>query len=110
MITLPSESLFSVGNLVWEKKRTHKPVQNSLPPADPKRQANRLAVKVLKMLTARTGHILHPDYLQPLPSTPIGPIEVHFLPFSLRYHGLMYCIYSSFSLKNLLILNVTLYA
>jgi hypothetical protein len=34
---------------------------------------------VLKMLTARTGHILHPEYLQPLPSTPVSPIEVRTL-------------------------------
>lgn len=77
MITLPTESaVFSVVNLVWEKNRTRKPDLNQLPPADPKRQANRLPVKVLKMLTARTGHILHPDYLQPLPSTPVSPIEL----------------------------------
>ncbi|XP_054654031.1 zinc finger protein 503 [Dunckerocampus dactyliophorus] len=46
------------------------------PPSDPLRQANRLPVKVLKMLTARSGHILHPEYLQPLPSTPVSPIEL----------------------------------
>ncbi|ELK28674.1 Zinc finger protein 503 [Myotis davidii] len=28
------------------------------------------------MLTSRTGHILHPEYLQPLPSTPVSPIEL----------------------------------
>lgn len=28
------------------------------------------------MLTARAGHLLHPEYLQPLPSTPVSPIEV----------------------------------
>ncbi|CAF98626.1 unnamed protein product [Tetraodon nigroviridis] len=28
------------------------------------------------MLTARSGHILHPEYLQPLPSTPVSPIEL----------------------------------
>ncbi|XP_059388847.1 zinc finger protein 503-like [Carassius carassius] len=28
------------------------------------------------MLSARTGHILHPDYLQPLPSAPVSPIEL----------------------------------
>lgn len=44
--------------------------------ADPSRQASRLPIKVLKMLTARAGHILHPEYLQPLPSTPVSPIEV----------------------------------
>lgn len=53
-----------------------KPFVHAVPPSDPLRQANRLPIKVLKMLTARTGHILHPEYLQPLPSTPVSPIEV----------------------------------
>ncbi|XP_051959138.1 zinc finger protein 503-like [Xyrauchen texanus] len=71
MITLPTGcALFSVGNLVWEKNRTHNPLLHSLPPA------NRFPVKVLKMLAARTGHILHPDYLQPLQSSPVIPIEL----------------------------------
>uniref|UniRef100_A0A8D2IL51 Zinc finger protein 703 n=1 Tax=Urocitellus parryii TaxID=9999 RepID=A0A8D2IL51_UROPR len=46
-----------------------------LPPADPLRQANRLPIRVLKMLSAHTGHLLHPEYLQPLSSTPVSPIE-----------------------------------
>ncbi|KFM06391.1 Zinc finger protein 503, partial [Aptenodytes forsteri] len=53
-----------------------KPCFHAVPPSDPLRQANRLPIKVLKMLTARTGHILHPEYLQPLPSTPVSPIEL----------------------------------
>ncbi|XP_019357644.1 PREDICTED: zinc finger protein 503 [Gavialis gangeticus] len=53
-----------------------KPFFHPVPPSDPLRQANRLPIKVLKMLTARTGHILHPEYLQPLPSTPVSPIEL----------------------------------
>lgn len=56
-----------------------KPFVHAVPPSDPLRQANRLPIKVLKMLTARTGHILHPEYLQPLPSTPVSPIEVRTL-------------------------------
>uniref|UniRef100_A0A8C2A2W0 Zinc finger protein 503 n=1 Tax=Cyprinus carpio TaxID=7962 RepID=A0A8C2A2W0_CYPCA len=77
MITPPTESaVFSVVDLVWDKKRERHPFLHPLPPADPQRQANRLPVKVLKMLSARTGHILHPDYLQPLPSTPVSPIEL----------------------------------
>ncbi|KAJ3609891.1 hypothetical protein NHX12_021985 [Muraenolepis orangiensis] len=28
------------------------------------------------MLTARSAHILHPEYLQPLPATPVSPIEL----------------------------------
>lgn len=51
-------------------------VYSSVSPADPLRQANRLPIKILKMLTARAGHILHPEYLQPLPSTPVSPIEL----------------------------------
>ncbi|XP_015420852.1 PREDICTED: zinc finger protein 503 [Myotis davidii] len=53
-----------------------KPFVHAVPPSDPLRQANRLPIKVLKMLTSRTGHILHPEYLQPLPSTPVSPIEL----------------------------------
>ncbi|KAM8851792.1 zinc finger protein 503 [Synchiropus picturatus] len=52
------------------------PVLHPEPPSDPTRQAKRLPIKVLKMLTARSGHILHPEYLQPLPSTPVSPIEL----------------------------------
>lgn len=79
MITpLPESAVFSVVDLVWDKKRERHPFLHPLPPADPQRQANRLPVKVLKMLSARTGHILHPDYLQPLPSAPVSPIEVTF--------------------------------
>ena len=74
--------------LAWESRRSgdsrnnnsgdsiNKPFPHSAPPSDPLRQANRLPIKVLKMLTARSGHILHPEYLQPLPSTPVSPIEV----------------------------------
>ncbi|XP_076856001.1 zinc finger protein 503-like [Brachyhypopomus gauderio] len=83
MITLPPESVLRTcaANLVWERcengtAKTTKAYQHFLPPADPQRQANRLPIKVLKMLTARTGHFLHPDYLQPLPSTPVSPIEL----------------------------------
>ncbi|XP_054854520.1 zinc finger protein 703 [Eublepharis macularius] len=47
-----------------------------LPPADPLRQANRLPIRVLKMLSAHSGHLLHPEYLQPLSSTPVSPIEL----------------------------------
>lgn len=54
-----------------------------LPPADPLRQANRLPIRVLKMLSAHTGHLLHPEYLQPLSSTPVSPIEVS-LPVAAR--------------------------
>ncbi|XP_072258877.1 zinc finger protein 703 [Pyxicephalus adspersus] len=48
----------------------------SLAPSHPLRQANRLPIRVLKMLTAHTGHLLHPEYLQPLSSTPVSPIEL----------------------------------
>uniref|UniRef100_A0A8C2AVT8 Zinc finger protein 503 n=1 Tax=Cyprinus carpio TaxID=7962 RepID=A0A8C2AVT8_CYPCA len=63
MITpLPESAVFSVVDL---EKRHREPFLHSPPP-----------VKALKMLSARTGHILHPDYLQPLPSAPVSPIEL----------------------------------
>nr|XP_006630323.1 PREDICTED: zinc finger protein 503 [Lepisosteus oculatus] len=64
------------GNNSSAAAHINKPFLHSVPPSDPLRQANRLPIKVLKMLTARTGHILHPEYLQPLPSTPVSPIEL----------------------------------
>lgn len=84
MITSPSVSTLSITNQVWESSSSgkngsanvNKPFLHSVPPSDPQRQANRLPIKILKMLTARAGHILHPEYLQPLPSTPISPIEL----------------------------------
>lgn len=42
---------------------------------DPSRQARRLPIRILKMLTAHGGHLLHPEYLQPLTSAPVS-IEV----------------------------------
>ncbi|KAL6472937.1 hypothetical protein MHYP_G00191250 [Metynnis hypsauchen] len=44
----------------------------SLRPSDPLRQAKRLPVKILTMLTAHSGHLLHPEYLQPLTSSPVS--------------------------------------
>ncbi|XP_045063906.1 zinc finger protein 703-like [Coregonus clupeaformis] len=42
-------------------------------PLDPIRQAKRLPIRILKMLTAHTSHLLHhPDYLQPLQSAPVN--------------------------------------
>ncbi|XP_018616539.2 zinc finger protein 503 [Scleropages formosus] len=86
MITSPSVSALrsDTADQVWEKSgsgrnvssSTTKPFLHPAPPSDPLRQANRLPIKVLKMLTARAGHILHPEYLQPLPSTPVSPIEL----------------------------------
>uniref|UniRef100_A0A8C6V5X3 Zinc finger protein 703 n=1 Tax=Neogobius melanostomus TaxID=47308 RepID=A0A8C6V5X3_9GOBI len=43
-----------------------------LSPSDPARQAKRVPIRVLKMLTAHTGHLLHPEYLQPLTSAPVS--------------------------------------
>lgn len=86
MITSPSASALKNSDIcvTWESSSSrnsrsasiNKPFLHSAPPSDPLRQANRLPIKVLKMLTARSGHILHPEYLQPLPSTPVSPIEV----------------------------------
>ncbi|XP_060917184.1 zinc finger protein 703-like [Labrus mixtus] len=47
-------------------------VVHLLTPLDPLRQAKRLPIRVLKMLTAHTGHLLHPEYLQPLTSAPVS--------------------------------------
>lgn len=86
MITSPTVfTLRNSTNPAWESgssgekgadKISQRPVHNSVSPTDPSRQASRLPIKVLKMLTARAGHLLHPEYLQPLPSTPVSPIEV----------------------------------
>ncbi|KAM4635729.1 zinc finger protein 703-like [Polymixia lowei] len=43
-----------------------------LTPLDPIRQAKRLPIRILKMLTAHTSHLLHPEYLQPLTSAPVS--------------------------------------
>ncbi|XP_005720183.1 zinc finger protein 703-like [Pundamilia nyererei] len=43
-----------------------------LTPLDPLRQAKRLPIRVIKMLTAHTGHLLHPEYLQPLTPAPVS--------------------------------------
>ncbi|KAI5606775.1 zinc finger protein 503, partial [Silurus asotus] len=86
MSTSPSATALknSDTDLAWESCSSrnnssasiNKPFLHPVPPTDPLRQAKRLPIKVLKMLTARTGHILHPEYLQPLPSTPVSPIEL----------------------------------
>lgn len=41
-------------------------------PSDPIRQAKRLPIRILKMLTAHSSHLLHPEYLQPLTSAPVS--------------------------------------
>uniref|UniRef100_A0A1A8FJV9 Zinc finger protein 703 n=1 Tax=Nothobranchius korthausae TaxID=1143690 RepID=A0A1A8FJV9_9TELE len=41
-------------------------------PSDPSRQARRLPIRIVKMLTAHSGHLLHPEYLQPLTSAPVS--------------------------------------
>ncbi|KAG8434968.1 hypothetical protein GDO86_013071 [Hymenochirus boettgeri] len=79
MINSPLDSASRVSPLDPESGAAPSPSKaflHPVPPSDPLRQAGRLPIKVLKMLTARSGHILHPEYLQPLPSTPISPIEL----------------------------------
>lgn len=39
---------------------------------DPTRQAKRLPIRVLRMLSAHTGHLIHPEYLQPLTPAPVS--------------------------------------
>ncbi|XP_067083946.1 zinc finger protein 703 [Osmerus mordax] len=41
-------------------------------PSDPFRQAKRLPIRILKMLTAHSSHLLLPEYLQPLTSAPVS--------------------------------------
>ncbi|XP_061841937.1 zinc finger protein 703-like [Nerophis lumbriciformis] len=41
-------------------------------PFEPSRQDKRLPVRIVKMLTAHSGHLLHPEYLQPLQSAPVS--------------------------------------
>ncbi|XP_035246083.1 zinc finger protein 703-like [Anguilla anguilla] len=43
-----------------------------LSPSDPVRQAKRLPLRILRMLTAHSSHMLHPEYLQPLTSAPVS--------------------------------------
>ncbi|KAK9532299.1 hypothetical protein VZT92_009688 [Zoarces viviparus] len=47
-------------------------VVSLLTPLDPLRQAKRLPIRALKMLSAHTGHLLHPEYLQPLTPAPVS--------------------------------------
>lgn len=103
MSTSPSATALrnSDTDLAWESCSSrnnssasiNKPFLHSVPPTDPLRQAKRLPIKLLKMLTARTGHILHPEYLQPLPSTPVSPIEVRreCIISSIRFNPLLFC-------------------
>lgn len=57
-------------------ERPSVPTPASCPsPSDPSRQAKRLPIRIVKMLTAHSGHLLHPEYLQPLTSAPVS-IEV----------------------------------
>nr|XP_057918126.1 zinc finger protein 703-like [Doryrhamphus excisus] len=43
-----------------------------LTPQDPIRQSRRLPIRMINMLTAHTGHLLHPEYLQPLTPAPVS--------------------------------------
>ncbi|XP_061911219.1 zinc finger protein 703-like [Entelurus aequoreus] len=43
-----------------------------LTPQDPIRQSRRIPIRMINMLTAHTGHLLHPEYLQPLTPAPIS--------------------------------------
>ncbi|XP_045921965.1 zinc finger protein 703-like isoform X1 [Micropterus dolomieu] len=54
------------------KKSRPGAVVSLLTPLDPLRQAKRLPIRVIKMLAAHTGHLLHPEYLQPLTPAPVS--------------------------------------
>lgn len=92
MITTPSASALKNSDhcAAWQSSGSRnsgvsKAFLHPAPPSDPARQAQRVPIKLLKMLTARSGHILHPEYLQPLPSTPVSPIEVRIFSISVKY-------------------------
>ncbi|XP_017269982.1 zinc finger protein 703 [Kryptolebias marmoratus] len=54
-------------------KRASDPTPTSTSsPSDPSRQAKRLPIRIVRMLTAHSGHLLHPEYLQPLTSAPVS--------------------------------------
>lgn len=80
------------GNFTFRKLAGIKDTSTALlKPSDPVRQAKRLPIKVVKMLTAHSGHLLHPEYLQPLTSAPVS-IEVCYIAYYTLLH------YSLFSL------------
>ncbi|RVE66083.1 hypothetical protein OJAV_G00122980 [Oryzias javanicus] len=54
------------------ERRRPGPAGSPLTPSDPLRQAKRLPIRLIKMLTAHSGHLLHPEYLQPLTSAPVS--------------------------------------
>uniref|UniRef100_A0A3P9II48 Zinc finger protein 703 n=1 Tax=Oryzias latipes TaxID=8090 RepID=A0A3P9II48_ORYLA len=54
------------------ERRRPGPAGPPLTPSDPLRQAKRLPIRLIKMLTAHSGHLLHPEYLQPLTSAPVS--------------------------------------
>lgn len=62
-------------------------VVSLLTPLDPLRQAQRLPIRALRMLSAHTAHLLHPEYLQPLTSAPVS-IEVLI---ALLHHVATFC-------------------
>lgn len=76
------------GNFTFRKLAGIKATSTSLlKPSDPVRQAKRLPIKVVKMLTAHSGHLLHPEYLQPLTSAPVS-IEVGYISLHTTHSSL----------------------
>lgn len=69
-----------------------------LKPSDPVRQAKRLPIKVVKMLTAHSGHLLHPEYLQPLTSAPVS-IEVGYIAYHTTHFSLYSDTYNAYVLQ-----------
>lgn len=62
----------TVADRIYERSpvATHSRQRKS--PSDPARQAQRLPIRALRMLTAHGGHLLHPEYLQPLTPAPVS--------------------------------------
>nr|XP_061804133.1 zinc finger protein 703 [Nerophis lumbriciformis] len=66
----PDRNVTSVG---CRQTRVEKaPVGRAESLLEPSRQAKRLPIRIVKMLTAHSGHLLHPEYLQPLQSAPVS--------------------------------------
>ncbi|KAI7813695.1 zinc finger protein 703 [Triplophysa rosa] len=71
-VTSRNQSLRILDNSSPTCLKAHTDSIVSLPYGDPARQEKRLPIRILKMLTAHTSHILHPEYLQPLSSAPVS--------------------------------------
>nr|XP_057926611.1 zinc finger protein 703 [Doryrhamphus excisus] len=67
------DSNVRVGVTGPRRSGVHSPrLESCSSPLEPSRQDKRLPIRIVKMLTAHSGHLLHPEYLQPLQSAPVS--------------------------------------